>query len=79
VIKLKKTAPPCSYSGAFAAYDVLKDGIKVGELFPKTSRLCDGGPYHELRDLENHAVCLPVAVRGPFRKTLNEWGESQNV
>lgn len=79
MIKLKKTAPPCSYSGAFASYDVLKEGIKIGELVPKTSRLIDSGPYHILIDLNGEKVNIIVAVRGTFRKTLNAWGEKQNV
>lgn len=77
MISLKKTAPPCSYSGAYAAYDVLKDVVKVGSLLPKTSRLSDGENNHELKDINNKTISICIAVRGTFRKNLNKWAESQ--
>ena len=79
MITLRKTKAPDSYSGAFASYDVLKNGIKIGELIPRTSRLKDVDPYHELRNLNGKSVNLPVAVRGPFRKMLNNWAENEKT
>jgi hypothetical protein len=73
-ITLKKTGSPSSYSGAFAPYDVYRNGILVGELLPRTSRLVDSGPYHEFITLNKNVPPTPsVSTRGVFRRHLNEY------
>jgi len=79
MIKLKKTHSPSSYSGAGASYDILRDGVKVGEFRGVGNRKCGRNAHHYAVDIHGNRGPAFVSTRGWMRLELNKWAETIEV